>query len=351
MKISIIGAGNIGLTIYEMLSEKSERMVPRDTSPSHDVQIGDMNDTDDRVQKLDATKKSELKKFLKGSDAVISAAPFFLNKLIIDVAIELQIAYFDLTEDTDITQYAKLNAKDAVVMPQCGLAPGAINIIANGLAEQFKDLWSIKMKVGALPVMAENEMKYYRTWSTAGVVNEYCNPCDVIIDGNPCQIPAMGNLDSVIIDGDLYESFSTSGGVGTLTETYKGKVRHMSYETLRYPGHCDKMKFLLNDLRFRDNREALVEILDMHVPTTKDDVVVLHASVVGGAPTVPHGYRPYTRKIYAENGMTAIQRTTASGVCAIIELFHKGDLPTGFVRQEQVSMDMFLATKHGQIFK
>ena len=60
----------------------------------------------------------------------------------------------------------------------------------------------------------------------------------------------------------LYEAFNTSGGLGTLADTYAGNVRTMNYKTLRYPGHCEKIHLLMNDLKLNEDRETLKRILE-----------------------------------------------------------------------------------------
>ena len=108
----------------------------------------------------------KLKEFLTGVDAVISAGPFAVNKNIAEVASEESIGYFDLTEDVETTDFVKSLKSNNIIMPQCGLAPGAINICAAGMMEQFDTVNEVLMRVGALPRFTTNEMSYYLSWST-----------------------------------------------------------------------------------------------------------------------------------------------------------------------------------------
>ena len=110
-----------------------------------------------------------------------------------------------------------------------------------------------------MPRYPSNRMRYYLTWSTEGVINEYCNPCDAIIDGERVTVQPLQGLEDVIIDGASFEAFNTSGGAGTLCETYKDKVKSLTYKTIRYPGHHHLMQFLLEDMNLKNDKKNLVK--------------------------------------------------------------------------------------------
>ena len=137
------------------------------------------------------------------------------------------------------------------------------------------------LRVGALPEFPTNSLKYNLTWSTDGLINEYCNPCDVIHQGQRQEFWPLEGLEHLSIDGVEYEAFSTSGGLGTLCETFEGRVRELNYKTIRYIGHRDRMLFLLDELRLRDRRQLLKEILENAVPRTLQDVVVVFCTATG----------------------------------------------------------------------
>ena len=136
------------------------------------------------------------------------------------------------------------------------------------------------MRVGALPVHPSNALKYSLTWSTDGLINEYGNVCYGIENGVKTALRPLEGYETIEVDGLLYEAFNTSGGLGTLADTYAGKVQTMNYKTLRYPGHCDKIHFLMNDLKLNQQRETLKHLLENAVPKTDQDVVLIYASVV-----------------------------------------------------------------------
>ncbi len=121
---------------------------------------------------------------------------------------------------------------------------------------------SVRLRVGALPQYPSNALNYNLTWSTDGVINEYCEPCEAIVNGVLRDVPPLEEREEFSLDGVTYEAFNTSGGLGTLCETLEGKVRNLNYRTIRYPGHAAIMQALLNDLRLRDRRDVLKDILE-----------------------------------------------------------------------------------------
>ena len=207
-------------------------------------------------KKLDASDMTAVRAALTGQDYVVCMLPFDMVAGIAEVANELGVHYFDVTEDVETTeQVRKVAAKAKVALvPQCGLAPGYIAIAAYEVARQFTEIHELFMRVGALPQYPTNALHYNVTWSTAGVVNEYCEPCNVMLDGTLTKLPALEGLENFSFEGIEYEAFYTSGGVGTLIDTLVAEKKttnesRVAYKTIRYPGHRDLMKFLLQDLR------------------------------------------------------------------------------------------------------
>jgi saccharopine dehydrogenase-like NADP-dependent oxidoreductase len=163
---------------------------------------------------------------------------------------------------------------------------------------------------------------------------------------------ALEGLEHFSLDGVDYEAFNTSGGLGTLCETMAGAVQSLNYKTVRYPGHRDIVHLLLEDLRLRDRRALLKDVLETAVPITHQDVVLIFVTVAGWREN-RLTQESYAKKIYARalDGKlwSAIQLTTAAGLCAMVDLHREGKLPArGFVRQEQASLDDFLANRFGR---
>src|SRR4029077_14293516 len=256
---------------------------------------------------------------LSGKFAVLSAAPYHATRLIAEAAKAGGAHYLDLTEDVASTRAVKQLAAGArtAFIPQCGLAPGFITIVASDLASRFDELNDVRMRVGALPEFPSNALNYNLTWSTDGVINEYCEPCEAIVNGQLRETQPLEELEEFSLDGILYEAFNTSGVLGALSETLAGRFRNLNYPPIRYPGHAAIMKALLNDLRLRDRRDLLKDILENSVPATLQDVVIVFVTVSG----LKDGHlvqETYANKIYArEMGgriVSAIQVTTASAI-------------------------------------
>jgi saccharopine dehydrogenase-like NADP-dependent oxidoreductase len=350
MKIGVLGAGKVGLSIAALL----------DVTPFVDsVMLGDALTVGNLeglrkvcFRQLDVLAASELENFVRDCDAIVSAAPYYLNKTIARACARSGRSYFDLTEDVDTTNFVRGLAEGSrsTFMPQCGLAPGAINIIGSGLAHSFKVVRSLEMRVGALPLSASNQMKYYLSWSTAGLINEYCQWGEALYQGRRIPTLPLDGVEHLTIDGVEYEAFNTSGGVATMCETFEGRVSELNYKTLRYPGHRDLMKFLLNDLNLSHKQDLLTQIFDQEVPLTFNDVVVLYVNSVGN----DNGgliQRSFVKKIYActvsGRPLSAIQLSTGAGAVAVIELFARGHLGPGFVKQESIALEEFFDTEWG----
>jgi saccharopine dehydrogenase-like NADP-dependent oxidoreductase len=293
---------------------------------------------------------------MAGKFATLSACPYQLNRYLAEAAAATGVHYLDLTEDVASTKLVKSLAQSAncALIPQCGLAPGFITIAAYDLTQQFDRLENVHMRVGALPKYPSNALKYNLTWSTDGLINEYCQPCEAIVEGKLMQVPPLEELETFSLDGINYEAFNTSGGLGTLCETLAGKVTNLNYRSVRYPGHRDIMKMLLQDLRLIDHQSLLKEIFEAAIPFTYQDVVLVFINVTG----MKNGQliqETYANKIYSQtiNGKlwSAIQITTAAGICGVLDLLAEGKLPQqGFVRQEDVSYDDFINNRFGRYY-
>ena len=357
--ILVIGAGKIGQVVADLLAGSGDYAVTlADRDAGALDALAATGATGLRVdrQALDVTDDAALARALSGRYAVLSAAPFHLTQRVAEAARAAGVHYLDLTEDVASTRSIRALADGAATafIPQCGLAPGFISIVAADLASRFDRLDTVRLRVGALPAYPSNALNYNLTWSTEGVINEYIEPCEAIVDGRRTEVPALEEREEFALDGVLYEAFNTSGGLGTLCETLEGKVRTLNYRTIRYPGHAAIMKALLHDLRLRDRRDVLKDILENAVPSTTQDVVIIFVTVAGWR----EGrlvQETYARKIYSATVggqvRSAIQITTASSLAAMLDLLVQGRLPQrGFLRQEDVKLADFLGNRFGAVY-
>ncbi len=350
--VTILGAGKIGFAMALLLRRAG----------GFGICIADQDPAS--LQRLQAlgfevalvTDEAALRRVVAGGYAVLNALPFHRAVAVAGICVEAGVHYFDLTEDVKSTQAIRSLAAGAVsvLMPKCGLAPGFIGVVGTDLAGRFDRVLDLRMRVGALPRYPLNTLRYNLTWSTEGLINEYCNPCEALVDGEPVRVAALEGLETFALDGVEYEAFNTSGGLGTLTETLRGRARNVDYKSVRYPGHCAIMKLLLNDLRLRDRRDLLKDILETAIPATEQDVIVVLATA--------SGYRrqrliqeSYSARIFGQkvdgHALSAIQLTTAAGICTALDLVAEGDLPgEGFVGQERIGLDTFLRNRFGKAF-
>ena len=364
-RLILLGAGKIGEAILNLLSHTGDYLITVvDANVQRLAQIDAMSyagvttRSADLADPADPSHLAHLAQLIAGHDVTLSACPYFLTPAIARAAREAGSHYFDLTEDVASTRVVKDLARDAATafVPQCGLAPGFISIVANDLAGRFDTLRDVRMRVGALPIYPSNALKYNLTWSTDGLINEYCNSCEAIVDGQLRETSALEEIEHFSLDGIDYEAFNTSGGLGSLCESLAGRVSNLNYKTVRYPGHRDIVKMLVRDLQLGlpTRRHILREVLEASIPMTRQDVVLVFVTVCG-----MRGGRleqeTYAKKIYSQivNGrlLSAIELTTAAGICAMVDLLLAGHLPQrGLVRQEQASMAAFLENRFGRHF-
>jgi saccharopine dehydrogenase-like NADP-dependent oxidoreductase len=354
--VLLVGGGKIGAMITELLANSGRYGGGDD----YRVTVADKLDRNlDRVVPgervlrlgLDVTNGAALRSALDGKFAVLSAVPYSLTRHVAEAAAEAGVHYFDLTEDVATTDRVRELARTATraMMPQCGLAPGFISIAAHDLAQRFDRLEEVRLRVGALTEHPTNGLKYNLTWSTEGLIHEYLADCDAIVEGEARKVEPLEGYERFSLDGTDYEAFNTSGGLGTLADTLAGRVRTLNYKTIRYPGHCDILKLLIRDLRL--DEKMLTDIFKKALPLTYQDVVLIFVSVTGEIDGELR-QESFVRKVYSRAAgdahWSAIQITTASAICAALDLVREGRLPQqGFVRQEDVALDDFLANRFG----
>jgi len=353
--VVIAGAGKIGSVMALMLAQSGDyhvSLIDRQEEQLRQIAPHPCIST----ACVDSSDVAALMNIVKGKFAVLSALPFHLTLSLATAAQQAGAHYLDLTEDVATTRRVKELAKDSscAFIPQCGLAPGFISIVAHDLAKKFDKLDSLRLRVGALPQYPSNALNYNLTWSTDGLINEYIEPCEAIVEGQLLQVPALEEWEEFSLDGVRYEAFNTSGGLGSLAEILKGKVRTMNYRTIRYPGHQALIKALLHDLNLKNRRDLLKQVLENALPMTMQDVVVVFVTACGWQ-NGRYMQESYARKIYARavagQQMSAIQITTAAGITAVLDLLAAGKIPQcGFVHQEEIALADFLDNRFGQLY-
>jgi saccharopine dehydrogenase-like NADP-dependent oxidoreductase len=346
--ILVLGLGKVGALVATLLQETGFEVVGVDTQIREDHPF--------EVKILDVSNSESLAPMLEAFDAVVSCLPLGLNLGVAAVAHRSGIHYFDLSEDVT-TARGILNMSEtaqAVMAPQCGLAPGFIAIVGSFLAAKLDKIRNIKLRVGALPSHPTGLLSYAFNWSPEGVVNEYLNDCEVIENGQHKWVSPLEWLEKIVIDGIQLEAFTTSGGLGTMCDTYAGKLENLDYKSLRYPGHARLMNFFFHELLLREDRQVAGQILVNAKPPVSDDVVYVHASAEGwqqGKLVREEFVRTYRPLVIAGRRWRAISWTTAASACAVVEMVSQGSLPArGFIRQEAIDLAEFLQTRNGRFY-
>jgi saccharopine dehydrogenase-like NADP-dependent oxidoreductase len=359
--VLVVGAGRVGTAVAYMLGHE----------PRYSVRIADIDvATAEKVAKclplvseahpvpLDSVK--EARRAMDGVVAVINAAPSDAANMIAQAAFDEGIHYFDLNESAQPNEFIRSLAESpqcrAMMGTGCGLAPGFVTIAAMHLLSRFDTARRLTLRVGALPSQPNNRLKYNLSWSSNRLVRKYTEPCKVLRDGQVTQMPSLSNYERLIVGGVEYEAFSTSGGYGDLPEVLQGMVPTLDFKTIRYPGHLELIRFLLEDLRFHHRPDDLEQIFHRAVPATLDDVVII--SVRGLGYTKDEGRyleETWWRKIHGKNIGTryfsGIEVGSAAGVCGIMDRVVKGRLPSsGLLSLHEVPYSTFMESVFGKYF-
>ena len=348
-RVAVFGLGKVGALVGLLLHEGDfevtgyDLVAPKDLPPFRFVQI-------------DTRDPAALAAALTGVDAVVSCLPHHLNLTIAKAAHDACIHYFDLTEDVATTRAIRewSDTAEHLMAPQCGLAPGFVGIVGAAQIASFDRCRSCRLRVGALPQNPTGIMGYAFNWSPEGVVNEYLNDCEVIEEGERKWVTSMEWHETLYIDGVALEAFTTSGGLGTMCDTYHGHVDNIDYKSIRYPGHMRLMNFFFHELLMRERREDAGNILVNAKPPVDLDIVYVHVAsegTIAGQLQRKEFVRAYRPMEIAGAQRRAIAWTTSASVVAVVEMVRDETLPSrGFLRQEDIPLEQFLTTRTGSLY-
>ena len=358
--IGIVGAGNIGTAIYELLVSGTD----------YEVSVADISDRPWNIPEerfflinQDWDDSNQFNEFVSGKTLIVNALPFHQNINLYTSCCENDVPYFDLSEDDGLDNHIKTleNIKIPFTMPHCGLAPGMSTAIAWSLLRKIDKPQTLKIRVGALSENASNKLRYYTSWSGDGLVNEYLGDCEVVQRGTVKKVPALSGYEKLTIDGREYECFNTSGGIGTLAKSIQGaydphtmddpSTIWADYKTIRRIGHHDYVDFLFNDLEL--DQSSLTDIFNACIPKTRKDCVIIFVNASSLGKEDEHTYYKVfkPRNIHGRH-MTAIEYTTAAGIVTMVELYLTKKIPQeGYVRQEQVNLKDAYSTTYGYLYR
>ena len=311
---------------------------------------------------LDATDEVAVRSALESVDGVASALPYYFNLDMTRLAIESKANFCDLGGNTEIVdQQRKMTVeaqeRDVSVVPDCGLAPGMVNILAQGGIDALDETESVKIYVGGLPQVPEPPLNYQLVYSLEGVLDYYTTPVLVLEGGEVIDKEPLTGVETVTFEalGEL-EAFLTAGGISRMPYRYRGLIPSMSYKTLRYPGHCELMKSMRN-LGLMDldpveiggasvvPRNLLIKVLDtkLRKPSGKDLVVmrvVIDGAIDGASRTVTYEMVDYYDQ---DQEITAMMRTTGYSLGATAYMQAAGLIPKGVhTPSECVPAEMYI---------
>ena len=282
------------------------------------------------MRALDAKDEAAVRAAMDEADGVVCALPYFFNHDMARLAVAAGAHYCDLGGNTEIVERQRdlddeAAAKGLSVVPDCGLAPGMVNILAQAGIDAMDEVASVKIFVGGLPQHPKPPLNYQVVYSLHGVLDYSTTPSLVLEGGEPREVEALTEVEPVDFPEPVgrLEAFHTAGGISTMPYRYRGQVPSMVYKTLRYPGHAELMK-AMRDLGLFDlepvevdgcevaPRDVFIEVAGPRLRNPEgDDLVALRVEVAGASGGTDKTVRYELLDYYdADNGVTAMMRTT-----------------------------------------
>lgn len=345
MKVSIFGAGKIGTALAVTLSE----------SPDFSLEIIDRSDEaldPLRALHIDATLRTfrhpeELPALLTGRDVAVAAVPEAAVTEIAQAAARAKVHYLDFCCASEKTRdiLGELSTRRAI-LNGCGVSPGMIGNVACGLLDVASGVTDLTIRVGAVPRYPTNRLGYGQIWNVDGLIDEYTRPSAAIRDGHIVTLPPLEEHGKLSIDGINYEEFITSGGIEDLSIFSEFAPKNVTFKTIRYPGHLDYMRFLMDDLGLRARRDMLRSLLCNGLPVIEDDILLLMVTARGN-----RGRQPTERTACyrfspdATRGTFNALTSVATGYAAtLLSLLHHGQIAsTGFIEHHRIDTQSLLS--------
>jgi lysine 6-dehydrogenase len=348
MKVLILGAGMMGRAIaYDLqkFSNFDEILIGERDNNTRASAKRFLRGTSVKGIPLDATDKNEVRRQFQNVDVAISALPYRFNYDLAKTAIGAKTHFIDLGGNNTIVDHERslfLKAKknDVTVIPDSGLAPGLVSIITRDIVDHMDTVDSVKLRVGGLPRYPQLPLNYQIVFSPYGLINEYIEDAIILDQRKIIEKKSMTDVESIEFPKPFgtMEAFLTSGGCSTLPITYRDRIHYLDYKTIRYPGHCEKIKAIL-DLGFADEskvnieghdvspRDVFASLLMKHVPTTGEDVVLLKVLSLGFKNGRKRS-RDYLMIDYYDkkHNITAMMRTTGFPVAITAQMIENGTI-------------------------
>ncbi|MBT2583493.1 saccharopine dehydrogenase C-terminal domain-containing protein [Planococcus sp. ISL-109] len=347
MKFAVLGAGLMGKQAARDLlgNDQVEKVILADRATEKVEGFRQqLNDPRLELAKMDAGNDEELKAVMEQVDVVINALFYTFNEKVAKLAIECGVHAVDLgghiggATDKVLGMHEQAQQNGVTIIPDLGVAPGMINILAGYGASQLDHVDSMRIYVGGIPLHPEPPLEYKRVFSLEGVFDHYTDPSHVIRGGELKTVESLSEIELVAFDGfDELEAFHTSGGTSTLTRTFRD-IDSLEYKTIRYRGHADKFRLLVDlGLTSRDGkvtagghevslREVLLKVLEPITELGEDkDAVLLRVIVSGvkGGEECSYQYEMVAIRDM-ETGVTAMAQATAYSISVVAQMIADG---------------------------
>ncbi len=348
MKILVLGAGRMGHgavfdLIYNSPDVEAVTVADYDFTKAERV-AANINHPKLQTKQIDVSNYSDVVALMRGHDAAISCVNYWYNLELSKAAIETGTNFCDLggnnyVVDAQLALEAEAKKANVNIIPDCGLAPGMVSVLAMHGANRFEILEEIHIRVGGLPQNPKPPLDYQLVFSVEGLINEYVETARVIRGGEIAEVKSMTELESLNFESfPALEAFQTSGGTSTLPDTFLGKITELDYKTIRYAGHCEKFKAMIDlglcssdeiiaDFVKVKPRKVLGELLQRNLPADEPDYVLIRLEFVGTKDKTRKRLRyDIVDKFDAATNLSAMMRTTAFPASIIAQMSAKGDV-------------------------
>lgn len=345
LKVSIFGAGRIGTALAVTLAGNRDfcvEVIDRSEEALDRLRAMDINATLRMFRHPD-----ELQALLSGRDVAVAAVPEAAVKEIAKAAARAKVHYLDFSCARPETRevLAALSTQRAI-LSGCGVSPGVIGNVACGLLDAASPVTDLIIRAGAVPRYPTNRLGYGQIWNVDGLIDEYTRPSAAIRDGRAVALSPLEDHGKLSIDGVSYEEFITSGGIEDLSIFSEFAPKNVTFKTIRYPGHLDYMRFLMDDLGLRTRRDMLRSLLCNGLPVIEDDILLLVVTARGSRGrqpterTLSYRFSP-DPKLGPFNALTSV----ATGYAAtLLSLLHRGEIaPAGFIPHHRFDTESLLS--------
>jgi lysine 6-dehydrogenase len=350
MKMLVLGSGRMGLGAAFDFARQADvtAVTVADIDSARAAEVAARIGSKATAHALDVNDRAAVVELMRGHAATISCVVYKLNEHLARCAIEAGTNFCDLGGNNDVVAaelafHEQALAAGVNIIPDCGLAPGMVAVLVAHGALRFEELDEIHIRVGGLPLDPKPPLDYQLIFSVEGLINEYIERARVIRDGKIVEVDSMTEIESLEFPAPFgtMEAFQTSGGTSTLPETFLDRVKELDYKTIRYPGHCDKFKTMIDlglcssDIVDIDGtpvppRRVLSTLLMRHLPHDGPDVVLVRVEFIGEGKRLRYDIIDRYDEV---NGLSAMMRTTAfpAAIVALMmargEISRKGALP------------------------